>query len=195
MLEGWTGSLLGANKAAKTAYKTLTEDAEFARPQAWTTPGFSLADYDIVFIPGGHDKGVRQLLDSSEAHAALATYFEATKKPSSKIVAAICHGPQALANATRADGKSVLHDCTTTGLPSMMEQSIFHATRLVLGDYYKTYGAGTDSVQTAITKKLGDPSQYKSSMGTAPYVSCSQIPFLHLPPSNQSQIRGRGPQL
>lgn len=170
MLEGWTGSLLGANAAAKAAYTTLTENAEFGRPQAWTTPGFSLTDYDVVFIPGGHDKGVRQLLDSSQAQDALAAYFETTKKPSPKVIAAICHGPQVLANATRADGtdKSVLYDCTTTGLPTMMEQSIFHATRIVLGDYYKTYGAGSDSVQRAVTKKLRDPSQYKSSMGTAP---------------------------
>lgn len=168
MLEGWTGTLLGANAAAKAAYKSLTESAEFARPQAWTSPGFSLTDNDVVFIPGGHDKGVRQLLDSSQAQDALAAYFEKTKKPSHKIVAAICHGPQALANATRPDGTSVLHDCTTTGLPTMMEQSIFHVTRLVLGDYYKTYGAGSDSVQTAITKKLRDPSQFKSSLGTTP---------------------------
>lgn len=170
MLEGWTGSLLGANAAAKAVYRTLAENAEFGSPQAWTSPGFSLTDYDVVFIPGGHDKGVRQLYDSSEAQAALAAYFEMTKKPSSKVVAAICHGPLLLANAMRADGtgKSVLHDCTTTGLPNMMEQSIFHATRVVLGDYYKTYGACSDSVQTAMTKKLRNQSQFRSSMGTAP---------------------------
>ncbi|ETN46959.1 uncharacterized protein HMPREF1541_01149 [Cyphellophora europaea CBS 101466] len=170
MLTGWTGTLLGANQAAKAAYEILSKDTAFRQPLSWTAPGFSLVDFDLVFLPGGHERSVRQLLDSAEAQKVLVEYFETAKKPSSKVVAAICHGTQVLANATRADGKSVLHECDTTGLPGAMEQTVFHATRLVLGDYYKTYGAGSDSVQTAVTKKLREPSQFKSSLGSAPFI-------------------------
>ena len=59
-----------------------------------------------------------------------------------------------LSESSLPDGKSVLHDATTTALPGIMEQGIFWATRAFLGDYYKTYGAGSDSVQTSVMALL-----------------------------------------
>ena len=66
-------------------------------------------------------------------------------------------------------GKSVIHECVTTALPARFEQVAFWGTRLVLGDYYKTYGAGSDDVEEAVRKRLDDPKkQYKNSLGMNP---------------------------
>lgn len=168
MLIGWTGALLGAPKAAKQAYQTLSGDKNFQNPLSWSA--INLEDYDLVFLPGGHDKGVRQIIDSARVHELLGAYFPRTAKPSTKSLAAICHGVQVLAMASTTDNKSVLHDVRTTALPGFMEQSIFYATWPFLGDYYKTYGAGTDSVEQIVKKRLDNPEQFASSLGPSPYV-------------------------
>lgn len=168
-----TATLLGAAKPAKDAYAELTTtDPSFDSPESWTAPTFTLDAYDLVFLPGGHEKRVRQLIDSAKVHSLLAEYFPKTKTAGSgrKSVAAICHGVQVLAASEYADGKSVLHDVQTTALIGVMEQGIWHATRLFLGDYYKTYGAGTPSVQAIVTGKLDKPEQFKSSLGMGPFV-------------------------
>ena len=54
-----------------------------------------------------------------------------------------------LSEAKRPDGRSVLFDASTTTLPGAMEQGDFLATGAVLGDYYKAYGAGSESVEAA----------------------------------------------
>lgn len=168
MLKGLSGALLGAPKAAKVAYEKLsTTDANFQKPLSWTSPDFSLDSYDLVFLPGGHDKGVRQIIDSKRVQALLASYFPLTAKPSKKTVVAICHGVQVLSGA-EIDGKSVLHDVQTTALPHAFEQGIYHATRLWLGDYYKTYGGGSDSVEQIVTNKLDDPKLFVSSLAPTP---------------------------
>ncbi|OAP60225.1 hypothetical protein AYL99_05227 [Fonsecaea erecta] len=171
MLSGWTGTLLGANKAAKRAYQELSSTSEaFKKPLAWKDPAFSLDDYDLVFLPGGHEKNVRQIMDSARVHELLASYFPKTKKPSSKSLAAICHGVQVLAMASTSDGKSVLHDVITTALPAYMEEGIYHVTKLFLGAYYKTYGAGTDSVEEVVKKRLDNRAQFKNSKSPSPFV-------------------------
>lgn len=169
MLSGWTGSLLGANKAAKTAYRLLSStSASFQKPLSWKDASFSLDSFDLVFLPGGHEKGVRQIIDSARVQDLLAAYFPQTRKPSKKTVAAICHGVQVLAMASTSEGKSVMHDVKTTTLPAMMEQGIFHATKVFLGDYYKTYGAGTASVEAIVKTKLNDQAQFASSLSPSP---------------------------
>jgi hypothetical protein len=128
---------------------------EFTKPLSWSSPTFSLSSYNLIFLPGGHEKGVRQLIDSPIMAQHLASYFPQTIKPSNKNVAAVCHGVMALAAAKLADGenkgKSILHECETTALPGMFEGVAFWGTRLFLGDYYKTYGVGSDSVETAVS--------------------------------------------
>ena len=116
----------------------------------WSDEGFTLEPYDLVFLPGGHEKGVVQVINSPITHRLMVDYFPKTRKPSRKNVAAICHGVMVLSESSLPNGKSVIHDATTTALPGLMEQSIFWITRAFLGDYYKTYGAGSDSVQTSV---------------------------------------------
>lgn len=137
-------------------------------PLAWTEPKFSLLDFDVVFLPGGHDKGVRQILDSSVIQDHLAAYFPLTRKggEGKKVVAAICHGVQLLAHTRNPDDKrSLLHSVSTTALPAAFENAAYQSTRLLLGDYYKTYGAGSANVEAVVKACLDDPTkQWKGSV-------------------------------
>jgi putative intracellular protease/amidase len=128
----------------------MSQTPEFQTPLSWTSSDFSLDSYNLVFLPGGHEKGVRQLIDSSVMQKQLASYFPATAKPSSKTVAAVCHGVMVLSETKGTDGKSVIHECVTTALPARFEQVAFWGTRAFLGDYYKTYGAGSDDVEKSV---------------------------------------------
>ena len=128
----------------------MREDAAIQSPLSWDDPSFSLETFDLLFFPGGHEKNVRQVIDSPVVHKKVAEYFPQTRRPSRKAVAAICHGVLVLSESTLPNGKSVLHDVTTTTLPNAFESTAFWSTRLFLGDYYKTYGAGSDSCQTSV---------------------------------------------
>ena len=128
----------------------MKEDMKSMKALSWSEKDFTLGPYDLVFLPGGHEKGVVQVINSPVVHKLLADFFPQTRKPSKKSCAAICHGVMVLAESSAPGGKSVIHDATTTALPGAMEQGIFWGTRLFLGDYYKTYGAGSESVETSV---------------------------------------------
>ena len=54
-----------------------------------------------------------------------------------------------------------------------MEESIFWLTWLFLGDYYKTYGSGSKSVQGFVEAGLDDPKQFINSPSwnaSAPFI-------------------------
>ncbi|PCH05869.1 ThiJ/PfpI [Penicillium occitanis (nom. inval.)] len=171
MISGISGKLLGAKQDAIKKYKQMIQDPAVISPLSWSDPNFSVADYDMIYLPGGHDKAVRQTIDSEVLQKHLATYFPQTRKPSQKVVAAVCHGVQTLSAATLPNGKSVLHDATTTALQGAMESSIFWITRPFLGDYYKTYGKGTENVETIVRKVLDNPDkQFKNSLSPAPFI-------------------------
>lgn len=65
-------------------------------------------------------------------------------------MAAVCHGVMVLSETEGKDGKSVIHECVTTALPARFEQVAFWGTRAFLGDYYKTYGVGSDDVEVSV---------------------------------------------
>lgn len=179
MLYGWTQAFLGATKQVVTLYESMKLSPAWQHPQSWSDPDFTLEAFDLVFLPGGHDKGVRQILDCPRAQELLVSYFPLTNRslqqqPGSrpKVCAAVCHGVQLLAHSKSPDGKSVLHDVETTTLPDFFESSVYASTRLFLGDYYKTYGAGTDNVATIVRATLDDSmNQFKNSIDTTrPFV-------------------------
>src|SRR6266487_3653669 len=128
----------------------MSKTPEFLQPLSWSSQDFTLENYNLVFLPGGHEKGVRQLIDSATMHKHLAYYFPTTVKPSSKSVAAVCHGVMVLSETEGTDGKSIIHECVTTALPARFEQIAHWGTRAFLGDYYKTYGAGSDDVEASV---------------------------------------------
>lgn len=155
MLDGITQKLLGATSSTVALYNSMSQEPEFKSPLAWSSESFSLSDYDLIFLPGGHDKNVRQLIDSGIMHKHLAAYWKDVKKPGKKTVAAVCHGVMVLSETMlEGDGEekqSVIHGCDTTALPGAFEGLAFWGTRWVLGDYYKTYGAGSESVETSVS--------------------------------------------
>ncbi|PQE28073.1 hypothetical protein CJF32_00005860 [Rutstroemia sp. NJR-2017a WRK4] len=187
MLDGITQKLLGATSATVALYNSMSQTPEFKSPVAWSSESFSLSTYDLVFLPGGHEKSVRQLIDSDIMHKHLAAYWKDVKKPGKKAVAAVCHGVMVLSE-TMLDGeakKSIIYDCDTTALPGAFEGLAYWGTRWALGDYYKTYGAGSESVETSVSVctfgrisivnrrsgRLDDPAkQYKNSLGLSPFV-------------------------
>jgi putative intracellular protease/amidase len=140
----------GASPEVCKAYAEMKQDPSIQLPLSWTDPSFTLDPYSLIFLPGGHDKGVRQVIDSARVHELLAAYWPQTEKPSKKGIAAICHGVMVLSETGGPDGKSVLHEAETTALPGKMESGVFWGTRMFLGDYYKTYGAGSDNVETSV---------------------------------------------
>lgn len=144
----------GAKKDAIALYKQMAASDEMRHPLSWTDPGFTLDAFDVVVLPGGHDKAMRQIIDSAAVQKLLLEYFPQTKKPGRKVVAAICHGVMVLANARDAEGRSVIRDCLTTTLPAKMEQAAYWGTRAFLGDYYKTYGAGSEDVEQSVGLRL-----------------------------------------
>jgi putative intracellular protease/amidase len=128
----------------------MTASPECRQPLAWTDPAFSLEPFDLVFLPGGHEKSVRQVLDSPVLAAHLAAYYPLTAKPSRKAVVAVCHGVQVLAHAKHKNRQSIIRECDTTALPARFEQVAFWGTRAFLGDYYKTYGKGSVDVEKVV---------------------------------------------
>lgn len=193
MLEGMTGAMLGATAEAKEAYRSLSTESElWLKPVSWRDPGFSITDYDCVFLPGGHEKGVRSIIEDETIHEHLRAFFALTGRnrtvdtgEEKKTVAAICHGVQVLAFTAATDSplkqfpleqfhqtkvaetdgkkfKSVIHACKTTALPGFMEKSVYNLTSSLLGDYYKTFGAGTPTVEEYVTATLDDPQQFNA---------------------------------
>jgi putative intracellular protease/amidase len=165
LLEGLTQKLLGATADVIKQYQEMEKAPEWQHPLVWSK--VSSLDYDALYFPGGHEKSVRQAMDSPVVHEQVAKFFPQTRRPGKKVVSALCHGVQTLANS-KIDGRSVLYDVETTALPTRFEQIAFWGTRLFLGDYYKTYGAGTDNVEQFVTKELKDEKQFKNSLSTAP---------------------------
>lgn len=88
----------GVEEADARRFRAYLEsiDADLARPADLS--GVSVADYDAVYIPGGHapmadlavSTDLGRLLNDADG--------------SGKIVAALCHGPAALLSAVREDG-------------------------------------------------------------------------------------------
>ena len=117
--------LQGATQQAIDLYNTMQEDIKTLKILSWSDDDFTLDSYDLVFLPGGHEKSVVQVINSPTVHKLLADYFPKTRKPSRKCCSAICHGVMVLSESSLPDGKSVLHDATTTALPGTMEQGAF----------------------------------------------------------------------
>jgi protease I len=126
------GTLM-ADAASLLLYRELEESAEFNNP---TTYGaIKSGDFDALFIPGGHDKGMREVLESKVLQEIVVEFFEADKP-----VAAICHGTLLVGRSiSPKTQKSVLYGRKSTGLTSWQERTAYYLTRPWLGDYYLTY--------------------------------------------------------
>lgn len=128
----WT-PLLKARKDAFDACMEMQRTEAFCSPS--TYDAVNADDFDALLLPGGHDKGVREYLESKVLQNLVVNFFEQNKP-----VAAICHGVVLAARSiNRKTGKSVISSYQTTCLLKSQEMAAYNLTRLWLKDYYLTY--------------------------------------------------------
>ncbi len=126
-------------------YRRMTADPQFLAPARHDE--VELGASDGVFVPGGHAKGVRTLIESEPAQAVVVDAM-ARDLP----LGAVCHGVLLLARAIDPrTGHSPLYGRRTTALTESMELTAWNLTRLWLGDYYRTYA---ETVQAEVTAAL-----------------------------------------
>ena len=126
-------SVLAAREDAADACVRMDGDSAFRKPLAYSE--LRELDFDAMLLPGGHDKRVKEYLESSLLQTLVARFF-AAKKP----VAAICHGVVLVARSKNSEtGKSVIYDYKTTALLKSQERLGYNMTRLWMQDYYLTY--------------------------------------------------------
>ena len=125
--------VLMADENGVHTYQEVAQTRNFQNPISYAE--IYSETFDALFIPGGHDKGMIEYLESKVLQRLIVEFFEANKP-----VGAICHGTLLVGrNVSPGSGKSVLWGRKTTGLTRPQELTAFNLTRLYLGDYYRTY--------------------------------------------------------
>lgn len=161
LLTGVIFGQLGAKKVAIDAYHKMRKSSEFQHPIKYNE--IIPADYDVLFLPGGHAKGMRQYLESKILQNKIVEFFYLNKQ-----VGSVCHGSLLLARSIdEKTGKSIVHNYQFTGLTKSLERLAYYLTKWKLDDYYKTY---TAYLQDEVETFLADKSQFKTGFS-------SWIPF------------------
>jgi protease I len=107
--------------------------------------------FNALLLPGGHDKGVKEYLESKVLQTLVVDFFIAQKP-----VGAICHGVVLAARSIDPESNSsVIHKYKTTSLLKSQELLAYNLTRLWLNDYYLTYPEITveDEVKSVLSNK------------------------------------------
>jgi len=141
-------SVLSARQDAVIAYTEMEKSASFCKPLKYTD--VQEKNFDAIFLPGGHEKGVKEYLESDVLQQLVVDFFV-----SQKPVGAICHGVVLAARSINATtGKSVICHFKTTCLLKSQELLAYNLTRLWLKDYYLTYPNKTveDEVKSVLSK-------------------------------------------
>lgn len=155
---GIFAAVLRARQDAIQAYHQMESSAAFCNPVPYSN--LKATDFDALLLPGGHDKSVREYLESPTLQQLVTDFFQ-QEKP----VAAICHGVVLVARSKHeATSKSVLHGYKTTCLLQSQEMLAFRLTKLWMGDYYLTYPQIT--VEAEVRQALASRNDFKS--GPAP---------------------------
>lgn len=152
VLKGVIFGLLGPSAEARADYDAMTRDAAYNSPLRWDEV---VADeFDALFLPGGHAKGMCPYFESATLHDIVRTFFQADKP-----VGAICHGTLLAARSRDpSTGKSILYGRRTTCLPKYMERSAWLATAWKMGRYYRTY---EKYVEEEVLEALGSSGVYE----------------------------------
>lgn len=152
------------DKNGTAAYLELEKSDEFRQPISYEQ--VKPEEYDAIFLPGGHDKGMREYLDSNIIQQVIVDFFE-----SNRPVGAICHGTLLAARSiSKRTGHSVLWGRKTTGLTRMQELVAYQLTRLYLGTYYRTYPEKDHdncivTMEDELKSYLKDPSDFSRGPG------------------------------
>lgn len=145
-------SLLQTRKDTVEAFDQMKSSPSFEAPQKYSD--LSHDDYDGILLTGGHDKGVKEYLESKALQNLVVEFF-AAEKP----VAAICRGVVLAARSIDPEtGKSAIHGYKTTSLLKSQEMTAYQLTRLWLKEYYLTYPGLT--VQDEVTAALADKANF-----------------------------------
>jgi protease I len=152
-------SLMATPDSVET-YREMEASDEFQNPISYDQ--IQPQEYDGLMLPGGHDKGMREYLESPILQRIVAYFFD-----HDKIVGAICHGTLLAGRSVSLDdpsrtGRSVLWGRKTTGLTRNQELIAYQLTRLVLGDYYRTYSV---PMEDELVSYLESPNDFSSGPG------------------------------
>lgn len=143
--------ILQARSDAVEAYYLMTQSHSFQNPIFYND--INPDEYDIILLPGGHDKAIRPYLESKILQNCICNFFLQRK-----LVAAICHGVILAARSIdKNTATSVLYTYQTTCLLKKQELLAYHLTRLWLHDYYRTYPSIT--VEDEVRSFLQYPNQ------------------------------------
>ena len=146
-------SILKARQDAVDAYAKMIQSKAFLQPLAYAD--LKESDFDGLLLPGGHDKGVKEYLESEKLQKLSVDFFK-----QKKAVGAICHGVVVLARSIDPKTKqSVLYNYKTTALLASQEILAYQLSRLWLKDYYLTYPGKT--VEAEVSATLKEKSNFK----------------------------------
>ncbi len=145
-------SLLRARKDAVDAYSEMEKYKSFHEPLKYSEA--KETDFDALILPGGHDKGVKEYLESKILQNLVVDFFN-----SEKPIGAICHGVVLAARSIDPNtNKSVIHNYKTTALLKSQELLAYNMTRFRLKDYYLTYPELT--VEDEVKSVLSDTDNF-----------------------------------
>ena len=149
LLTGVIFGQLGAKKDAIDAYHLMQKSNEFLHPIKYDE--INPSDYDLLFLPGGHAKGMRQYLENKTLQNKIVDFFHLNKFIFFNCVDGI------------STSKSIVHNYNFTGLTKSLERLAYYLTKWKLDDYYKTYEAYLqDEVETFLANK----SQFKTGFNS-----------------------------
>ncbi|KAF8456137.1 hypothetical protein BDZ91DRAFT_852662 [Kalaharituber pfeilii] len=175
MRKGLFRSIMGAKNAIVEGWYEMAGSKQFLDMKRFggaEEGRVNFADYDAVYLPGGHEKTMIPYFFSKPLHASLRDYIQlcsrrtnpidsltpVSSSPSpprpQRVLGAICHGVLPVAfSRYPADypdpahaGKSILHNIETTTLPQWMETIGWGIGQVWgLGEYYRTFSQGVEA--------------------------------------------------
>jgi len=156
-----TGKQLGllknslmADKNGRSACHYMQNSKSFNQPISYDQ--INVENFDAIILPGGHDKGMREYLESKLLQQKVLEFHQ-----QKKLIAAICHGVVVLARTKDTDGKSILFKRKVTALLKKQELIAYNLTKWYLGDYYLTYPT---TVEEEIISQLENKKQFISGL-------------------------------
>ncbi|EEB08304.1 hypothetical protein SJAG_03450 [Schizosaccharomyces japonicus yFS275] len=119
-LSGWRSWIVGVDAETREIYGRMSTTDEFLKPFDLFDPHFTFTDYDLVYIPGGTDPCVYELMEMSRLTELLAQYIPLTSRVSGyHVLAATAQGALAV---VKAAGNL---DLKTTTTPLYLERTSY----------------------------------------------------------------------
>jgi len=151
LISGVIFGQLGAKKEAIEFFREMEKSEEFLNPILYKD--IDVSEYDLLHLPGGHAKGMRQYLESKVLQEKVLAFYQ-----KEKIIGSICHGAIILARTINPKtGKSIVFERKLTGLIKRLEKIAYYLTAWKLGKYYRTY---PQYVEDEVIANLKDKSQF-----------------------------------